>query len=59
MKARKGKKQKFVEWDTGIAIYYPITTDSKKSVGTDWHVALDFDAELEGLSGSNVHMGLV
>ena len=27
LQARKGKKQKFVEWDTGIAIYFPIMID--------------------------------
>lgn len=27
LQARNGKKQKFIEWDTGIAIYYPIMVD--------------------------------
>ena len=27
LQARHGKKQKFVEWDTGLAIYFPITVD--------------------------------
>ena len=50
LQARKGKKQAFIEWDTGIAIYFPITTDSRSTNG--WHVALDFNASLEGLEGS-------
>ena len=27
LQARNGKKQKFIEWDSGIAIYFPITVD--------------------------------
>ena len=47
LQARKGKKQAFIEWDNGIAIYFPITVDSKSTKG--WHVGLDFNASLEGL----------
>lgn len=47
LQARKGKRQSFIEWDDGIAIYYPIQVDLSKS--TDgWAAALDFNAEIQG-----------
>ena len=51
LQARKGNKQTFIEWDDGIAIYYPITVDRTKS-GEGWSAALDFNAEIEGLDGN-------
>jgi len=47
LQARNGKKQKFIEWDSGIAIYFPITVDARAE-GMDWHAMLDFNAELKG-----------
>ena len=44
LQARNGKKQHFIEWETGIAIYYPIKVDARATDG--WHVALDFNAEI-------------
>ena len=51
LQARKGKRQSFIEWDDGIAIYYPITVDRAKS--TDgWSAALDFNAEIQGFDSN-------
>ena len=47
LQARKGKRQTFIEWDDGIAIYYPITVDRAKST-EGWSAALDFNAEIQG-----------
>ena len=47
LQARKGKRQAFIEWDDGIAIYYPITVDRAKST-EGWSAALDFNAEIQG-----------
>ena len=52
VQARHGKKQQFIEWETGIAIYYSIVVDIRAVEG--WHVALDFNAPLEGAGENDV-----
>ena len=54
LQARSGKKQKFIEWETGIAIYYSIIVDIRATEG--WHVALDFNGELEGVGSQDVKL---
>ena len=54
LQARHGKKQQFIEWDTGIAIYYSITVDVRATEG--WHVALDFNSELEGANQADIKL---
>lgn len=54
LQARYGKKQDFIEWETGIAIYYSILVDIRAVNG--WHVALDFNGELEGANEGDVQL---
>ena len=54
LQARHGKKQQFIEWDTGIAIYYSIIVDVRATEG--WHVALDFNSELEGANQADIKL---
>ena len=41
IQARYGRKQNVIEWDTGVAIYFPITVDKRSE---KWNIALDFGA---------------
>lgn len=54
LQARHGKKQKFIEWETGIAIYYSIIVDIRATDG--WHVALDFNGDLAGVGNQDVKL---
>ena len=43
IQARYGRKQNVIEWDTGVAIYFPITVDKRSQ---KWNIALDFGPSL-------------
>ena len=45
LQARRGKKQHFIEWETGIVIHYPVWVNVTRP-NAPWHMALDFNAPM-------------